>query len=87
MPVMAKRKPGRQKDPESKRSQGLPRHKDPRFAFHLERELLDALGAFCDAQKLKPDRSEVARLALREFLEREGFWPWPKPSPEPTPAD
>lgn len=51
------------------------RHAHPRFAFHLERELLDAVGRYCLAQRLVPDKSEVVRLAVREFLEREGFWP------------
>jgi hypothetical protein len=81
--TMSKKKtPGRKKDPASKRSLGLPRHVNPRFAFHLERELLDALGAYCDAQRLRPDASQVVRLALREYLEREGFWPWPPPGGE-----
>jgi hypothetical protein len=51
------------------------RHVHPRFAFHLEQDLLDALGHHCVAQRLIPDKSEVVRLAIREFLEREGFWP------------
>lgn len=55
------------------------RHSQPRYAFHLEQALLDALGRYCEAQKLVPDKSEVVRLALREYLEREGFWP---PSPQ-----
>ena len=73
--MSAKKKPGRPKGGEGKRSQGSDRHSQPRFAFHLETELLAALGNYCEAQKLKPDRSEVVRLALREYLEREGFWP------------
>lgn len=73
--TMAKKKPGRPKQPDSKRSKGTDRHAQPRYAFHLEQQLLDALGAYCDAQRLVPDKSEVVRLAIREFLEREGFWP------------
>lgn len=70
-----KKKGGRPKEPDSKRSQGVDRHSQPRFAFHLDQQLLDAIGAYCDAQRLVPDKSEVVRLAIREFLEREGFWP------------
>lgn len=81
MPTMTdqpKRKRGRPAS--GKRPPGSPnRHIHPRIAIHLEAELLAALNAFCDAQRLKPDRSEVVRLALREFLEREGHWPPPAP--------
>jgi hypothetical protein len=75
MLAMSKKKPGRKQDPDSKRSQGLDRHAEPRLAFHLEQELLDALDAYRSGQRVKPPVSEVLRTALREFLRREGCWP------------
>jgi hypothetical protein len=58
-------------------AKGGSRHTQPRFAFHLDQELLDAAEAYCKGQRLVPEKSEVMRVALREFLEREGFWPPP----------
>jgi hypothetical protein len=69
------KKRGRPKDPGSKRSRGVDRHAQPRMVFHLEEELLEAVKDYCAAQTVPPDRSDVARVALRQFLERAGFWP------------
>lgn len=51
------------------------RHTNPKFAFYIRQELLDSLERYCQAQRIIPDKSEVMRVILREFLEREGFWP------------
>jgi len=75
MLTMSKKRPGRKLDPESKRSQGLDRHAEPRIAFHLEEELLAALELYRSRQRVKPPVSEVMRTALREFLKREECWP------------
>lgn len=75
MLVMAKKKPGRPKNPESKGSKGTDRHSQPRFALHMEQELLDALGRYCEAQEIEPDRSAVVRVAIQQFLRSKGFWP------------
>jgi hypothetical protein len=63
--------------PEPRRQPGEPdlAYPTPRFAFYVQQELLDALGHYCEAQRIVPDKSEVMRVILREFLEREGFWP------------
>ena len=37
----------------------------------LPPELLDRLEDFCSAQKLKPSRTRVIEVAIREFLDRE----------------
>lgn len=49
----------------------------PREAFHLPTDLKDALRRYVESTKPKPDKSEVMRLALTEYLERVGFWPPP----------
>lgn len=70
------RKPrGRQPDPESKRSTGQDRHSDPRFTFHLEAELLEALTNYCDSFAHDLQKSQVVRDALRDFLKGKGFFP------------
>ena len=67
---MTKKKPGRPR--------GADRHSQPRLAFHLDQDLLDAIDAYCAAQQVEPGRLGVARVALQQFLEREGFWPTKK---------
>lgn len=74
---MAKKRPGRKKDPTSKRSTGADRHTDPRLAFHLEPELLAALEKYRASQTVPPVVSEVLRTSLREFLRNQGYWPPP----------
>lgn len=51
------------------------RHTQPRESFHLSVELRQALIDYVDSQRPAPDKSEVLRVALEEFLERRGFWP------------
>lgn len=51
------------------------RHVEPREVFHLPRDLRDAMLAFIASKRPAPNKSAVLRLALEEFLEREGFWP------------
>ena len=51
------------------------RHQSPRIALHLEQPLLDALEAWRAAQRAAPPQSEAVRTAIREMLQRDGFWP------------
>jgi hypothetical protein len=78
-----KKKPGRRKSPDSKRSQGVDRHQKPRKAFHAEPELFAALEDYIEATRPRPDLSECLRTALEEFLQKRGFWP---PKNTETPA-
>ena len=71
------KKPGRRKDPHSKRSQGLPRHTQPRKAFHAPANLFDAMERFIASSRPQPTESECLRVALEEFLQKRGFWPPP----------
>jgi hypothetical protein len=61
----------------SKRPKHRDRHTSPRVVFHLEAGLLEALEAFLAGQLARPERSEVVRQALRDFLSRSGHWPRP----------
>ncbi len=56
------------------------RHKEPREAFHLPPSLREALESYIERTRPRPVKSAVLRLALEEFLERQGLWP---PSDEP----
>jgi hypothetical protein len=71
----SKKKPGRRPDPDSKRSKGEPRHRNPRKAFHASPELFDAMAAYIAATKPLPTDTQVLITALEEFLEKRGFWP------------
>ena len=77
-----KKKPGPAPQPGSKRSQGVDRHADPRFTFHMERELLAGLDAYLASLPHDPGRSQVMRDALRDFLRSKGFFPPPSPPPK-----
>jgi len=44
-------------------------------AFQLPLALIEALTAFVDQHKPETTKSAVMRLALEQFLERQGFWP------------
>jgi hypothetical protein len=79
---VTKKRPGRKKDPESKRSQGRDRHTKPRVAFHLSQELLDALERYCSTTRPRPGKSATLVAALEEFLAAQGFWPPPAPPQE-----
>jgi hypothetical protein len=70
-----KRKPGRPKNPDSKRSKGSNRHKKPRKSFHADPELFAAMDAYRTATRPTPDESEILRTALEEFLVKRGFPP------------
>jgi len=43
--------------------------------FYVSEELGGALRAYRDAQRMVPGISDVIRVALEDFLQREGFWP------------
>lgn len=64
--------PRRRKDSPAPEPQG-------REAFQLPAALISALSAFVDQHKPETSKSAVMRLALEQFLERNGFWP-PKPT-------
>jgi len=74
-----KKSKGRPKDPNSKRSLGLPRSAQPVVAFHLPKTLSDSLDAFVASHELPPRKSDVLRAALAEYLKAKGFWPPKKP--------
>jgi len=69
------KKRGRKPDPESKRSTGADRHSDPRFTFHLEKDLLQALDDYCASFPHTVGRAQVVRDSLRDFLRDKGFFP------------
>lgn len=84
--VMAKRKPGRPKQPDSKRQTGVDRHSDPRKAFHAPQELLDALERYRESTAPPPSEAGCFRVALEEFLAKRGFWPPKAPSEQASEA-
>jgi hypothetical protein len=51
------------------------RHVQPRLAFHLSQELLDAFDAYITSLEPRPAESAVLRLALEKYLTEKGFWP------------
>ncbi len=63
----SEKKIGRPKDPNSKRSRGVDRHKHPRKVFHLPLELLEALEDYASNGR-KLSHSEVVRNALEQYL-------------------
>lgn len=69
------KKRGRAPNPQSKRSQGVDRHTQPRKAFHAPQELFDALNRYIAGARPAPTDAAVLRTALEEFLEKRGFWP------------
>jgi hypothetical protein len=78
---MAEKKPGRRRDPNSKRSRGENRHVQPRKAFHADQALFDALERYIGSTRPQPSEAECFRVALEEFLEKRGFWPAKEPGP------
>ncbi len=48
--------------------------------FYLDPELAAAFDAFIAAQKIPPSQTAVFDVALKKFLESEGFWPPSKTS-------
>lgn len=69
------RKPGRPKNPDSKRSQGVDRHTMPRVVYHAPDEMLKAFGKYVSS--LKPAVSDAAahRFILGTFLKERGLLP------------
>lgn len=63
--------------PAKKPTRGRPPGREPAAALQtrVPLALKAALDSYCDAQRIRPDTSEVLRTIIREFLEREGFWP------------
>jgi hypothetical protein len=51
------------------------RHTEPREAFHLSQQLLDALTGYVEKTRPATTKSAVIRLALEEFLASKGEWP------------
>lgn len=73
--LMAERKrPGPRVNPDSKRSAGVDRHRNPRKAFHAPEELFDALDHYIAETRPQPSESAVLRLALEQFLRSVGYW-------------
>jgi hypothetical protein len=68
-----KKKPGPPPNPESKRSKGVSRYANPRYAFHIKKKVLDALDAYCQAQPYPPEKSHVFRKVMSDFLIAEGY--------------
>lgn len=75
-----KKRPGRPKEPGSKRSQGVDRHTKPRIVFHLPREIYDALLAL--AADNRRTRSAEILIALEEHLRASGRFPKKEPQKE-----
>lgn len=73
----APKRRGPRPNPDSKRSKGENRHKQPRKAFHAEQAMFDALERFIVGTRPQPSESSVMREALAEFLEKRGYWPPP----------
>lgn len=75
MLCMSKKKPGRKPSPDSKRTQGVDRHTQPRKAFHAAPELFAAMERYILEARPAPSEAAVLRIALEEFLEKRGYWP------------
>lgn len=69
MTLMAKKKP------DSKRSQGVDRHTEPRLAFHLPQSLLTALEQHVAGLSPRPTMKATLVAAIEEYLARRGAWP------------
>lgn len=75
-----KRGPGRPPKGAAPKPRTGDRHAMPRESFHLPDDLLAALLDYLNHTSPTPDKSEVHRTSLQEFLERKGFWPRRKPT-------
>ncbi len=60
------------------------KHKNPRLAFHLPQELLDAFARYVASLPGPPADSAILRGFMEEGLKRAGFWP---PKGKQPPAD
>jgi hypothetical protein len=67
--------PMAKKKPESKRSQGVDRHANPRLAFHLDAKLLSALEKHIETLSPRPSMTATLVAAIEEFLTARGCWP------------
>jgi hypothetical protein len=65
--VMAKKR-GRPRNARKGRSLGLA----------IDPLIMDALDEYCDRNILKPTKTTIVEIALREFLQKNDFWPWPR---------
>lgn len=45
------------------------------LSMRLDLETEGALLRFISSQRVPPDKTSVGIMAIREFLQREGFWP------------
>lgn len=59
----------------SKKRGPTPKAKSIALTLKLEPALNDALVAWCATQRVPPTEQDAIRIAVREFLEREGAWP------------
>lgn len=59
----------------SKKRESMPKSKANVLFMRLSQDVENALVAFQNAQRVKPDRTAIGLTALLEFLEREGYWP------------
>lgn len=66
MAVMAKKKPGASKRPNR---EGVP------VNFWLDEALAAAFGAYVESTSPRVSKTAAHEAAIREFLERKGFWP------------
>lgn len=63
---------GRNKNPESKRSQGVDRHTKPKVSFHPPLLLLEAFDQHIDSIRPETDRTKVLVMLIEEWLQRQG---------------
>jgi hypothetical protein len=74
-----KKKPGRPPKGDAPQDRTTDRHKNPRKAFHLSPELLDAFERYLGSFPHRLPEAEVLRAALEDFLRGKGYWPPPLP--------
>ena len=75
MPLMADKKAGRKKDPDSKRSQGVDRHTMPRVVFHAPEEMVEAFGKYVAGLRPRSSDAAALRYILGTFLQEKGYLP------------
>jgi hypothetical protein len=51
------------------------RHAEPKVLFHLPHDLREALVAYVRSVEPATTMSAVARLAIQQYLTRQGVWP------------
>lgn len=73
-----------------KPNRGRPPVKEPltiSITTKVTQSMAKALDDYCSAQRIPPDRPEVMRVALEEFLIAEGYLPQKEPKPSKEKAD